>query len=122
MKLASDGFDVGINDIPENQNAIDSTVEEIKKIGYQAVGFAADVSSRSDVELLVQHAVESLGPLAVMVANAGITQVKPILELTEDDLDRMFKVNVSGVFNCYQVAAKQFIKQGTKGKLIGAAR
>jgi NAD(P)-dependent dehydrogenase (short-subunit alcohol dehydrogenase family) len=42
--------------------------------------------------------------------------------LTEDDLRRMFEVNVFGVFNSYSAAAKQMIKQGTGGKLVGCAR
>jgi NAD(P)-dependent dehydrogenase (short-subunit alcohol dehydrogenase family) len=57
-----------------------------------------------------------------MIANAGIAQVKALLDLTEDDVRRMFEVNVFGVFNCYSAAAKQMIKQGTGGKIIGAAR
>lgn len=57
-----------------------------------------------------------------MIANAGIAQVKAILDLTEDDVRRMFEVNVFGVFNCYSAAAKQMIKQGTGGKLVGCAR
>lgn len=46
-----------------------------------------------------------------MVANAGIAQVKPALELTESDIRKMFEVNVFGLFNCYQVAAKHMIAQ-----------
>lgn len=57
------------------------------------------------------------------MANAGIAQVKALLDLTEEDFNRMFAVNVNGVQNCYAEAAKQLIKQGncTKdapGKLI----
>jgi short-subunit dehydrogenase len=57
-----------------------------------------------------------------MIANAGIAQVKALLDLTEQDLKRMFEVNVFGVYNCYSAAAKQMIKQGTGGKLLAAAR
>lgn len=57
-----------------------------------------------------------------MIANAGIAQVKALLDLTEDDVRRMFEVNVFGVFNCYSAAAKQMIKQGSGGKIVGAAR
>lgn len=56
-----------------------------------------------------------------MVANAGIAQVKSLLEMTEADIRKIFDVNVIGVFNCYQAAAKQMIKQDSGGKLIGAA-
>ena len=57
-----------------------------------------------------------------MVANAGIAQVKPLLDLTHADLRRMFEINVFGVFNSYGSAAKEMIKQGSGGKIIGAAR
>ena len=122
LRLADDGFDVAVNDIEANQTGIDEVVNEIKSKNRKAIGIVADVSKRSEVEKLVQNSVDALGPLHVMVANAGIAQVKPVLELTEEDMERMINVNLFGVFNCYQVAAKQFIKQGTKGKLLGAAR
>ena len=114
-----DGFDICVNDISSKQQAIDDTVAEINELGRKAVGIAADVSVRSEVESLVKQSAQTLGPLSVMVANAGITQVKQILDLTEQDVESIFKVNINGAFNCYQVAAKQFIRQGTKGKLIG---
>lgn len=81
-------------------------------MGRKSVAVTADVSKRSEVERLVQSSVDALGPLHTMVANAGIAQVKPLLDLTEDDLERMFQINVFGVHNCYSVAAKQMIKQG----------
>lgn len=82
---------------------------------------------------MIEHSVSTLGPLHCFVANAGIAQVKPLLDLTEEDMERMFSVNVYGVHNCYSLAAKQFIKQGKLSassdpsrptpvyKLIGAA-
>jgi len=86
---------------------------------------------------LVQASVSELGPLNTMVANAGIAQVKALLDLTEQDLKRMFEVNgtaydhklrartdrslVYGVFNCYSAAAKQMVSQGSGGKLLAAA-
>lgn len=60
------------------------------------------------------------------IANAGIAQVKPLLDLTEEEFENMFRVNVFGVQNCYQAAAKQLIKQGnckpeSPGKIIGVS-
>ena len=51
-----------------------------------------------------------------MVANAGIVQVRPLLDLTDEDWERMFRVNVYGVNHCYVEAAKQFIAQGPPPK------
>jgi len=69
----------------------------------------------------ISASVAQLGPLDVMVANAGIAQVKALLDLTEDDVRRMFEINVFGIFNCYSAAAKQMIRQKTPGKIIGCA-
>ena len=97
-------------------------MSEIKSLGRNAVHYLADVSNRSEVEKMVETSVSQLGPLNTMVANAGIAQVKALLDLTEEDLKRMFEVNVYGVYNCYSSAAKQMIKQGGGGKILGAAR
>ncbi|CZT11523.1 related to L-2.3-butanediol dehydrogenase [Rhynchosporium agropyri] len=121
LRLAEDGFDVCINDIAANQSGIDEVVKEIQALGRSSYGHVADVSKLSEVEALINAAVENLGPLDVMIANARIAQVKALLDLTEDDVRRMFEVNVFGVFNCYSAAAKQMIKQGSGGKIVGAA-
>ena len=55
-----------------------------------------------------------------MVANAGIAQAKPFIEITTEDWDKLFSVNVRGVFLCYREAAKIMIEQGRGGKIIGA--
>lgn len=87
----------------------------------------ADVSSSSEVQSLIQQSVEKLGPLTVMVANAGIAQVAALLDISDDDVMRMFNVNFFGVWNCYTHAARQMIKQGpvpegsTGYHIIGAA-
>ena len=72
----------------------------------------ADVTKRDEVSSMIQSSVKELGPLSTMVANAGIVQVRPNLDLTDEDWERMFRVNVFGVNNCYVEAAKQMIKQG----------
>ncbi|TAQ84429.1 hypothetical protein B7494_g7251 [Chlorociboria aeruginascens] len=121
LRLAQDGFDVCINDISANQAEIDETVQEIRSLGRASYGHVADVSKLPEVEELVAASVKQLGKLDVMIANAGIAQVKAMLELTEEDVRRVFEVNVFGVFNCYREAASQMIRQGGGGKIIGAA-
>jgi NAD(P)-dependent dehydrogenase (short-subunit alcohol dehydrogenase family) len=111
-----------LNDIKANESQLKGVVSEVKALGRKSVPAVADVSKRDQVEKMVEISTNELGPLNTMVANAGIAQVKQILDLTEDDVRRMFEVNVFGIFNCYSAAAKQMIKQGDGGKLIGAAR
>lgn len=122
LRLANDGFSVCVNDVAANRANVEKVVQEIQDIpGRKAYGHIADVSRLEEVEKMIDTSVEVLGPLNVMVANAGIAQVKPALDLTPSDLEKMFQVNVFGLFNCYQAAAKQMIKQGGGGQIIGAA-
>ncbi|KAF2127797.1 3-oxoacyl-reductase [Dothidotthia symphoricarpi CBS 119687] len=121
LRLAQDGYDVCINDIQANKSGCDEVVKEIQSLGRKAFAFTADVSKLNEVQDLVQASVSELGPLNTMVANAGIAQVKALLDLTEQDLKRMFEINVYGVYNCYATAARQMISQNTPGKILGAA-
>ena len=123
IRLAQDGWDLCLNDVPANKAGIESLVSEVQSTyNRKAIPYLADVSDLEQVEAMVQESTGSLGPLGLMVANAGIAQVKALLDLTEQDLKRMFEVNVYGVYNCYRAAAKKMIEQGDGGKLLAAAR
>jgi NAD(P)-dependent dehydrogenase (short-subunit alcohol dehydrogenase family) len=93
LRLARDGYDVCINDISVNKAGADEVVKEIQGLGRKSMAYTADVSDLRAVQGLVRASVEELGPLNTMVANAGIAQVKALLDLTEQDLKRMFEVN-----------------------------
>ncbi len=118
LRLARDGFDVVINDLDiENARKV---ADEIKVLGKRSFPIQADVSKRDEVFAMVNEVVEQFGQLDVMVANAGIAQVKPLLEVAEQDLERIFRINVFGVLYCLQAAAEQMKKQ-KRGKIINAA-
>jgi len=124
--LAHDGYDVCINDISANKQGAEETAHEITQLGRKSTVALGDVSVMSEVEKVVQTSVKELGQLNTMVANAGIAQVKALLDLTPEDFERMFRVNVFGVHNCHSTAAKQFVSQGNctmenPGKLLAAA-
>jgi meso-butanediol dehydrogenase/(S,S)-butanediol dehydrogenase/diacetyl reductase len=121
LRLAADGLDVAVNDIGANQDQLEGVAEEIRGTGQRAATVVADVSDPGEVEGMVRSVAVELGRLDVMVANAGIAQVKPLLEVSPDDFDNLMAVNLRGVFLCYQEAARQMIRQGDGGKIIGAA-
>ncbi|KAI1326563.1 hypothetical protein F5Y16DRAFT_421710 [Xylariaceae sp. FL0255] len=126
LRLAADGHSICVNDIEANRAGCDELVNEIKRMGRKACTAVADVADRSQVKDMIQTSTRELGPLRTMIANAGIAQVKQLLEVTEQDFQRMFEVNVFGVQNCFAEAAKQLISQDTcttdrPGKLIAAA-
>jgi NAD(P)-dependent dehydrogenase (short-subunit alcohol dehydrogenase family) len=100
LRLAHDGYDVCINDIAANKSQADEVAKEIQGLGRKSFVYTADVSNLQEVQGLVQASVKELGPLNTMVANAGIAQVKALLDLTEQDLKRMFEVNGMS-FSCF---------------------
>lgn len=121
LRLAEDGLDVAVNDIGANSDQLDGVAEEIRAAGQRTATIIADVSQPDEVERMVGSVADELGQLDVMVANAGIAQVKPLLEVTPEDFDGLMAVNLRGVFLCYKAAAEQMIRQGSGGKIIGAA-
>ena len=128
-RLALEGFKICVNDVPANQAGIDKLVSELNdKHGKNtALGVAANVVEGQEVKDMIKKSVDALGPLTLMVANAGIAQVTPMLDISDDDVRKMFDVNFMGVWNCYTHAARQMIAQGaapegsTGYKILGAA-
>ncbi|KAI0017934.1 hypothetical protein F4780DRAFT_560873 [Xylariomycetidae sp. FL0641] len=126
LRLARDGHNLCINDIGANRAGCDAVVAEIRALGRKACVAVADVTKTDEVDAMIATCVEELGPLDTMIANAGIAQVKPLLEVSERDFRRMFEVNVFGVQNSLAAAARQMIAQGRcaparPGKLLAAA-
>jgi meso-butanediol dehydrogenase/(S,S)-butanediol dehydrogenase/diacetyl reductase len=96
------------------------TADAVAAAGVRTVTVTADVADQDSVRAMVRDTVAALGSLDVMVANAGISQTTPLLDLTVEELDRVHAVNVRGTFLCYTEAARQMIAQDSGGKVIGA--
>jgi 3-oxoacyl-[acyl-carrier protein] reductase len=116
-KFLKEGAKVVVCDI--NIDQVNETVTELKALG-EVEGFKVDVTSREDVDKLIAFAVEKFGRLDVMVNNAGITADNTLLKLTEAEWDRVINVNLKGVFNCGQAAAKVMADQGS-GVILNAS-
>ena len=93
-RLAGDGLAVMVADVDATTAA--ETAQRITDDGGRASSHVADVSDRDACFALVAAAREELGGIDVMVSNAGIAQVKTLLEVTPVDLQRMLGVNVAG--------------------------
>lgn len=120
-RLGADGLHVIVADLDAARQGSEETAQAIISAGGQATAVSADVTDEESINQLVEQAVSAGGQLDVFVANAGIAQVESLLDYDTSDFDKIFDVNVKGVFFSYRAAAKQFIKQGTGGKIIGAA-
>lgn len=109
LRLARDGHAVAVSDV--NKAGAEAVAEEITDAGGRAIAVPADVTDRDAVFALVDRAADELGSVDVMVANAGIAQVKALLDVTPDDLRKIFDVNVFGVVYSIQAAAEKMIAQ-----------
>lgn len=118
LALAQNGFKVMLHDI--NKDVLQNTLTEFQNHNYPVAAFVGDVSKKQDQVNLVAETVKEFGHLDVFVNNAGVESVKPFLDIDEDDLEKLFKINVFGMVYGTQAAAKQYIKQGTPGKIINA--
>ncbi|KIM39514.1 hypothetical protein M413DRAFT_29242 [Hebeloma cylindrosporum] len=121
LRLANDGYDVAINDLPYTAEGLKKVAAEVKNTGRKVLILPGDVSVEKDVRALIEDTVVGLGSVDVMVANAGICVTRNLLETTVQDWDNIFAVNARGVFLCYKYAAEQMIKQGRGGRIIGAS-
>ena len=119
LRLAREGADIAVVDLKED--TVKTVADEIGALGCRAATFKADVSNREQVYAAVDFAEQTLGGFDVMVNNAGIAQVLPILEVTPADLEKILKINVEGVLWGIQAAAKKFKARKQRGKIISAS-
>lgn len=96
LRLASDGADVAVVDLDAERCA--ETVSKIEEIGRKAIAIGANVAQRDEVYAAIDQAIEALGGFDIMVNNAGIAQVNPISEVSDEELSAILDVNVKGVF------------------------
>lgn len=115
LAFAKEGSFVAVNDIDINK-AIE-VANEINNSSGNAISVKADVSKSNDVQIMVKEIINNFGRIDILVNNAGIQTVAPFLELTEEEWDEIFKVNLKGTFLCSQMVAKEMIKF-EKGKII----
>src|SRR5438093_1036648 len=119
LRLAREGAALVVGDL--GRDGAEAVAAEIVAAGGRALGLRADVTDRTDADRLVDAAVSSFGGLDLLVNNAGILLVAPLLETDEELWDRTFEVNVKGMLFCSQAAARRMIAQGRGGRIINAA-
>jgi 3-oxoacyl-[acyl-carrier protein] reductase len=92
---------------------LDAAKQVARGIGNNAIALRCDVSKKSDINAAVEDTLAAFGALDILVNNAGATHVnKPMLEIGEDEFDRIYAVNVKGVFLGCQAVVPHFRKAG----------
>ncbi|KAF5325021.1 hypothetical protein D9619_010098 [Psilocybe cf. subviscida] len=92
--------------------------EVTEKIGKEFGAYKCDVSNTNLVNETFEQIDKDLGPIAGVIANAGVSVVKPALELSIDDFHGVYDVNVFGVFNTARAAAKLWTEKKQKGSIV----
>ena len=109
-RLAEDGFSVVMTDIDE-----DAVRTAAREVGHGARALCADISKDEDRAMLIDAA----GPIFALINNAGIFDVAPIVDLTPDDLRRMYEINTVALFDLSRRAALQM--KATGGRIVNLA-
>ena len=104
-----------------NIETIAEVAEKIRAAGGSAECLEWDVSDVEKAPEIMSRACEIMGGLNVVINNAGVIGREPFLHITEEDFDRIFSINVKGVFFCMQAAANFFLENNdgeVKGKIV----
>jgi 3-oxoacyl-[acyl-carrier protein] reductase len=117
VRFAAAGADVALNFLDDKAGA-ESAAAEITALGRRATTIAADISKPVEARRLVADAERALGPLDVLVNNAGIFPRTAFLELTEDTWDAVLDTNLKATFVCAQEAARRMVAAGRPGAII----
>lgn len=117
--LAAEGAAVVVADL--NEEAAEKVAAEIAGGGARALAVRVDVADRASVVAAIGRTVEEFGRLDVYFNNAGFNEPMRFLDITEENFRRIMEVNALGVVIGTQEAARQFLAQGSGGKVVNTA-
>ena len=110
-RFIAEGAKVMISDVNAEKLA-----ESAKRLG--AAYEAADAGLKADADRLVKRTIERFGRIDILVSNAGVTSLADFLDVTEEEFDRVIRVNLKSQFLCGQAAAREMVRQGGGGVII----
>lgn len=115
-ELAKEEYNVVLN-YNKSEEQAKQIQEELNKQGINIEIFKADVSKREEVKALVKFVLDKFKNIDVLINNAGIDQIKPFMDLTDDDWNKIMQVNLNSVFYCSQEVLENMI-HNKKGCII----
>lgn len=127
LSFAKEGADVVAVDIAKNipnisynlatNTELNQVVEEIKGMGRKAIGVTADVSKSAEVKAAVNKAITEFGKIDILVNNAAVCVMAPLIEFKEEQINAQIDVNIKGVLYCCQYVIPYMAKR-KYGKII----
>jgi len=114
LRYAREGAAVIVVDLDEG--AAQAVAGEIRSLGATADAFRTDIGDPDQSAAMVKRAADRFGRLDVLVNNAGVIRVRPLLEVTPEDWDFVNHVNARGLFFAVQAGARQMLRQTPAGQ------
>jgi NAD(P)-dependent dehydrogenase (short-subunit alcohol dehydrogenase family) len=116
-EFAAAGADVAVNWL-DDEPAATRLAAEIRAAGRRALPVRADVGHIAEVRAMVAAVETGLGPVDVLINNAGVFPRVPFLEMTEGDWDHVLGVNLKGACFCAQAVARALVAAGRPGSIV----
>jgi len=101
--------------------SLEAASEAASTLPHEAFAVFVDVSSTSSIKEMVEQVAQRAGGIDVLVNNAGVFDMAPLLEVGEESFDRLFTVNVRGLFFVLQAVARHMIATGRRGSIVNLA-
>ena len=118
LSLAKEGANIVISDI--NLKEAKQVAKEIEDLGQTSLAVKTDVTSKNDINELMNKTIEKFSSLDILISNAGVSSMENVIDMPEEKWDFNMDVNLKGTFLVTQAAAKHMISQ-QKGKIICTA-
>ncbi len=120
LKLAEVGADIVVNDIAAAADSLESAAAEIRALKRQALAVTADVSSKDDVNRLIDTAVKTFGHIDIMVNNAGVTRDQLLMRMTDEEWDTVLNIDLKSAFLCTRAVLRHMLRQ-RRGRIVSIA-
>ena len=119
LHLGGQGASVAVNCVRRREEA-EEVVRQLQALGAKAVAVQADVRSLEEVKAMVAQTVQQLGPIDVLVNNAGILKDNLVTFMKDDEWTEVLDVNLKGAFHCIKVVGKDMVRRRA-GRIVNIA-
>jgi len=117
LAFSEAGADVAVCSRGHVAGQLEGVAEEIARLGRRSIAIKADTSIKSDVEDMVRQVMDQFGAIDILLNNAGIIIRGPLLDMPEDEWDRLISVDLKGFFLCAQAVGRKMVER-KKGNII----
>ena len=119
LRYAAEGCNLALCDV--NLETVTGTVDEARALDVQAIATQTDVTSREQLQAMVDGAINEFGTVEILVNNAGIFFNASFDAMTDEQWDKMMDVNLKGVFMLSQIVIRHWLEQNIRGAIVNLA-